>query len=148
MRAPVTQAQYQTFIDANPNYPVPYRDESWAKPYNWDKAKRRHPVDKSNHPVVLVSWNDAQTYCQWAGVRLPTEEEWEKAARGTDGREYPWGDVRQCLGMDIEQVQCRQICPAGGSWNVSGGGVRAAIRTWGVPGGFVNDLGFRCARSP
>ncbi len=92
MRAPVTQAQYQAFIDANPNHPVPYRDESWAKPYNWDKAKRRHPADKSNHPVVLVSWNDAQSYCKWAGARLPAEEEWEKAARGTDGRKYPWGE--------------------------------------------------------
>lgn len=91
-RYQVTNADYKRFIDANPGQPVPLIDAEWAKAYNWNPSTRDYPPGKATHPVVLVSWADARAYCDWAGMRLPSEEEWEKAARGADGRAYPWGD--------------------------------------------------------
>lgn len=79
-RYPVTNLQYQAFIEAT------YR----RAPAHFEG--RRHPPGKADHPVVQVSWFDARDYCAWAGRRLPTETEWEKAARGTDGRPFPWGE--------------------------------------------------------
>jgi serine/threonine protein kinase len=80
---PVTNAQYSLFLKVNNNVDAPQ---------DWDHQKCIYPPGKENHPVVYVSWEDAQAFCLWAGCRLPTEQEWEKAARGSDGRTYPWGE--------------------------------------------------------
>jgi formylglycine-generating enzyme required for sulfatase activity len=85
-RTPVTNAQYAAFVQA----------ASHDLPKHWESGKP--PEGKEDHPVVYVSWHDAMDYCSWLSqvtgeaYRLPSEAEWEKAARGTDGRIYPWGD--------------------------------------------------------
>lgn len=86
MRYPVTNAQYLQFI----------QDTGHRQPLFWTEGA--FPAGKENHPVVGVSFRDAVAFCKWAGektgflVRLPSEPEWEKAARGSDARLYPWGN--------------------------------------------------------
>jgi formylglycine-generating enzyme required for sulfatase activity len=90
----VTNAQFKEFVEAigyitdaekNGSPDVP----TWRHPYGPESDAEQMP----NYPVVCVSWNDANAYALWTGKRLPTEAEWEKAARGTDGRMYPWGNT-------------------------------------------------------
>jgi len=93
-RYPVTNREYKEFVDAT-GRAVPFRDDEWSRNMNWDSATRTYLPGRDDHPVALVSWYDAQAYCQWLGGRLPTEAEWEKAARGEDGRQWPWGNTWQ-----------------------------------------------------
>ena len=102
----VTNSQYARFV-AQTGHRVPL---------NWSNGK--FPAEKVMHPVTMVSWFDSVEYCGWMKKRLPTEAEWEKAARGTDERRWPWGNV-----MDTQRLNTYYNVGATTAVNTYGDGV-------------------------
>jgi formylglycine-generating enzyme required for sulfatase activity len=96
----VTNAQYRKCVDAG----------ACDKP---ETSNRYGKSEYANCPVIYVSWYDAQDYARWVGGRLPTEPEWEKAARGTDGRTYPWGDVWDPSKCNTTEGGINDVTPVG-----------------------------------
>jgi formylglycine-generating enzyme required for sulfatase activity len=104
---PVTNAEYQVFV----------KETGHTPPRQWDEEN--YPGEKDDHPVVYVTWHDAMAYCRWLSEKtgksytLPSEAEWEKAARGEDGRIYPWGKEFDPLRCNTKEGGVGNTTPVG-----------------------------------
>lgn len=103
-RYEVTVGPYRRFVKATGHEP----------PAIWEDYKKfGYPAPEDDHPVIDVNYYDAEAYCEWVGERLPTEAEWEKAARGTDGRIWPWGNQLDLNRLNSEDSKRNWTTPVG-----------------------------------
>jgi formylglycine-generating enzyme required for sulfatase activity len=112
----VTNAQYEAYVTTGGGVASSYANDS--------------RFNVADHPVVGVSWIDAEGYCGWAGLRLPTEAEWEKAARGTDERTYPWGDETATCDRAVMLGGGKSGCGTNTTWPV--GSKPAGVSPYGA----------------
>jgi formylglycine-generating enzyme required for sulfatase activity len=108
---PVTNREYQIFVNAT-DHAAPYCKDDWAQPYNWKDGN--YPKEIEDLPVVLVDWDDAAAYARWAGKRLPTEAEWERAGLGkTQNLDYPWGNHFDASQLNAKESNLKRVIKSG-----------------------------------
>ena len=118
-RHEVTVAQYRRCVDAGgcDGRKVSGTELVGQVPFRRSPACNWNRSGAANHPINCVSWHEAASYCRWAGKALPTPQQWEKAARGSDGRSFPWGEAPPSCKRAV--IKAPEIgCGSGGTWAV------------------------------
>ncbi len=115
-KCPVTNVEYKKFIESGG-----YKQRDFWSQAGWDYIVKTKPLDgddlnsamdvEDDCPVVHISWYEAEAFAKYMGKRLPTEAEWEKAARGTDGKVYPWGNEFDKTKLNCSEARIEKTTP-------------------------------------